>query len=125
MMRWLRLRRMRRAFRALPECDRAIFGSVRFDDLDYIETAELHGCTVESECLIGMGSILMDNVIVKKHVFLGAGSLVPEGKVLESGYLYMGRPARKVRALTPEEIKHFLWSAAHYVQLKNQYLDNK
>jgi len=47
MMRWLRLRRMRRAFRALPERDRAIFGSVRFDDLDYIETARRHSCTVE------------------------------------------------------------------------------
>ncbi|WP_084584704.1 sigma factor-like helix-turn-helix DNA-binding protein [Sphingomonas azotifigens] len=46
MMRWLRLRRMRRAFRALPERDRAIFGSVRFDDRDYVETAELHSCTV-------------------------------------------------------------------------------
>ncbi|RSV43840.1 hypothetical protein CA234_03650 [Sphingomonas sp. ABOLE] len=46
MMRWLRLRRMRRAFRAMPERDRAIFGSVRFDDLDYIETAQRHGCTV-------------------------------------------------------------------------------
>ncbi|PVX28819.1 sigma factor-like helix-turn-helix DNA-binding protein [Sphingomonas pokkalii] len=47
MMRRLRLRRMRRAFRALPERDRAIFGSVRFDDLDYIETARRHGCSVE------------------------------------------------------------------------------
>jgi DNA-directed RNA polymerase specialized sigma24 family protein len=47
MMRWLRLRRMHRAFRAMPERDRAIFGSVRFDDLDYIETAQRHGCTVE------------------------------------------------------------------------------
>ncbi|MGN7998019.1 sigma factor-like helix-turn-helix DNA-binding protein [Sphingomonas sp. 22176] len=46
MMRWLRLRRMRRAFRALPERDQAIFGSVRFDDCDYIETARRHGCTV-------------------------------------------------------------------------------
>ncbi|OAN63535.1 sigma factor-like helix-turn-helix DNA-binding protein [Sphingomonas sp. TDK1] len=46
MMRWLRLRRMRRAFRALSERDRAIFGSVRFDDLDYIQTARRHGCTV-------------------------------------------------------------------------------
>jgi DNA-directed RNA polymerase specialized sigma24 family protein len=44
---WLRLRHMRRAFRALPERDRAIFGSVRFDDLDYIQTAQLHGCRVE------------------------------------------------------------------------------
>ncbi|MGN7998951.1 sigma factor-like helix-turn-helix DNA-binding protein [Sphingomonas sp. 22176] len=47
MTRWLRLRRMRRAFRALPERDRAIFGSVRFEDLDYIEAAQRHGCTVE------------------------------------------------------------------------------
>ncbi|MHA6720187.1 sigma factor-like helix-turn-helix DNA-binding protein [Sphingomonas sp. RS6] len=46
MMRWLRLRRMRRAFRALPERDRAIFGSVRFDDLDCVQTAQRHGCTV-------------------------------------------------------------------------------
>jgi DNA-directed RNA polymerase specialized sigma24 family protein len=46
MMRWLRLRRMRRAFRAMPERDQAIFGSVRFDDRDYVETAKLHGCTV-------------------------------------------------------------------------------
>lgn len=95
------------------------------DNVTIGHTVILHGCTVESECLIGMGSILMDNVIVKKHVFLGAGSLVPEGKVLESGYLYMGRPAKKIRALTPEEIKHFLWSAAHYVQVKNQYLNGK
>ncbi len=47
MIRWLELRRMRRAYRQLPERDRAIFGSVRFDDLDYVQTAELHGCSVE------------------------------------------------------------------------------
>ncbi|MEN3748369.1 sigma-70 region 4 domain-containing protein [Sphingomonas sp. HF-S3] len=46
MIGWLRLRRMRRAFRALPERDRAIFGSVRFDDLDYVQAAKLHGCSV-------------------------------------------------------------------------------
>lgn len=47
MIRWLELRRMRRVFRALPERDRAIFGSVRFDDLDYVAAAQLHGCSVE------------------------------------------------------------------------------
>ncbi len=47
MIGWLRVRRMRRAFRALPERDRSIFGSVRFDDLDYVRAAELHGCSVE------------------------------------------------------------------------------
>ncbi|PKO45198.1 MAG: gamma carbonic anhydrase family protein [Betaproteobacteria bacterium HGW-Betaproteobacteria-22] len=81
----------------------------------------LHGCTLEDECLIGMGSIVMDQVVVQKHVLLAAGSLVPEGKVLESGYLYVGRPAKRVRALTAEEIAHFMYSANHYVKLKNQY----
>ena len=82
----------------------------------------LHGCTVGDECLIGMGSIVMDKAVVHKHVLLAAGSLVPEGKVLESGYLYVGRPAKKIRALTPEEIAFFRYSANNYVQLKEQYL---
>jgi len=46
-IRWLALRRMRRAFRALPQRDRAIFGSVRFDDLDYVQAAGRHDCSVE------------------------------------------------------------------------------
>jgi len=82
----------------------------------------LHGCTLEDECLIGMGSIVMDKVVVQKHVLLAAGSLVPEGKVLESGYLYMGSPARKIRPLTQKELEHFLYSAKHYIKLKNNYL---
>lgn len=83
----------------------------------------LHGCTIEDESLIGMGSIVMDKAVVQRHVLLAAGSLVPEGKVLESGYLYMGRPAKQVRALTSDEISHLVESAAIYVQLKQAYLD--
>jgi carbonic anhydrase/acetyltransferase-like protein (isoleucine patch superfamily) len=82
----------------------------------------LHGCTVEDECLIGMGSIIMDKAVVQKHVLVGAGTLVPEGKVLESGYLYLGSPARKIRQLTQKELEHFKYSANHYIKLKNQYL---
>ncbi len=82
----------------------------------------LHGCTIEDETLIGMGSIVMDKAVVQKHVLLAAGSLVPEGKVLDSGYLYVGRPAKKVRALTADEIAHLMYSANHYVRLKNQYM---
>ena len=82
----------------------------------------LHGCTIADECLIGMGSIVMDKVIVQKNVLLGAGSLVPEGRELESGYLYLGSPARKVRALTDAELAHFMYSANHYMRIKNQYL---
>lgn len=64
MIRWLALRRMRRAFRALPERDRAIFGSVRFDDLDYVETARRHDCSVgEVEQTIARVLIALDRAV--------------------------------------------------------------
>jgi carbonic anhydrase/acetyltransferase-like protein (isoleucine patch superfamily) len=81
----------------------------------------LHGCTVGDECLIGMGSIIMDDVVIEKQVMVGAGSMVTPGKVLESGYLYVGRPAIRVRALDPEELAYLKYSAEHYVRVKNNY----
>ena len=85
-------------------------------------TVILHGCTIEDESLIGMGSIVMDKAVVKKNVLVAAGSLVPEGKLLESGYLYMGSPVKKIRALTADEQAFFMVSAQNYIQLKNSYL---
>lgn len=82
----------------------------------------LHGCTIADECLIGMGAIVMDKVVIQPRVLLGAGSLVPEGRVLESGHLYLGSPARKVRPLTERELAHFAYSAQHYIRLKNNYM---
>ena len=84
----------------------------------------LHGCQIEDECLVGMGSIVMDKAVLQKHVLLAAGSLVPEGKVLESGYLYVGRPAKRMRALTAEEIAFFMVSANGYIALKDEYLSH-
>ena len=92
------------------------------DDVTIAHKVMLHGCTVGSRILIGMGSIVMDDVVVEKHVMLGAGSLVSPGKVLESGHLYVGRPAAKVRPLTEAEIAYLRYSAEHYVRVKNNYL---
>ena len=94
---------------------------------DYVtvgHSAILHGCTIGNECLIGMGSIILDDAVVPDHVMIGAGSLVPPGKILESGMLYVGRPVKAVRALTAEEIAYLKYSAEHYMQVKNNYLDN-
>lgn len=82
----------------------------------------LHGCTIGDESLIGMGSIVLDNAVIQRHVMLGAGSLVSPGKVLESGFLYLGRPASKIRPLTADEITFLRYSAEHYIQTKNNYL---
>lgn len=95
---------------------------------DYVtvgHSAILHGCTIGNECLIGMGSIILDDAVIPDHVMIGAGSLVPPNKVLESGMLYVGRPVKAVRALTPEEIAYLRYSAEHYIQLKNNYLNNQ
>lgn len=83
----------------------------------------LHGCHVHDNCLIGMGSTVMDGAVIQPYVILGAGSLVSPGKVLEGGHLWLGSPARKVRPLTDNEHKWIDYSATHYVNLKNDYLE--
>jgi carbonic anhydrase/acetyltransferase-like protein (isoleucine patch superfamily) len=82
----------------------------------------LHACTIGDRCLIGMGSIVMDGAVVEDDVLLGAGSLVSPGKRLESGYLYRGSPVQKIRPLTTEERAMLLYSAQHYVRMKDRYL---
>jgi len=84
----------------------------------------LHGCKVGNHCLIGMGATVMDGAVLEDKVLLGAGSLVTPGKKLESGYLWMGSPAKRARKLTDEEIESLEYSAQHYVRLKNRYLDD-
>jgi len=92
---------------------------------DYVTVGHsviLHGCTIGNECLIGMGSVIMDDVVIPDRVMVGAGSLISPGKKLESGMLYMGRPAKLVRALTEEETAYLKSSAEHYMSLKDGYL---
>jgi len=92
------------------------------DDVTIGHSSIVHGCAIESRCLIGMGSTLLDGAVLRSGVFLGAGSLVTEGKELEGGYLWLGRPAKRLRPLTDEEWKWFEHSARHYVHLKDDYL---
>ncbi len=92
------------------------------DDVTIGHQVLLHGCTIGSRVLLGMGSLVMDGARIDDEVVLGAGSLVPPGKHLLSGYLYMGRPAQQVRALTEQEVSFFTYSASNYVRLKDNYL---
>ena len=92
------------------------------DDVTIGHKALLHGCTVGSRVLIGMGSIVMDGAVIEDDVVLGAGSLVPPGKRLESGFLYVGSPVKQARALTEKERAFFTYSAANYVKLKDLHI---
>ena len=92
------------------------------DDVTVGHKAMIHGCIIESHCLIGMGSVVMDNAIIHSNVVLGANSLVPPGRELEGGFLWVGSPARKIRPLTEEELSFFQYSSDNYVKLKDRYL---
>lgn len=84
--------------------------------------AVVHACTVGNYCLIGVGAIIMDDAVLEDYVMLGAGALVPPGKTLEGGYLYVGAPAKQVRPLKESEKEFLEYSYQHYMHLKDQYL---
>ncbi len=90
------------------------------DDVTVGHKALLHACTVHNRVLVGMGSIIMDGVIIEDDTIVAAGSLVPPHKVLESGYLWLGSPIKKARELTLKEKNYLKYSAEHYVRLKER-----
>lgn len=92
------------------------------DDVTVGHLCMLHGCTLGNRILVGMGAIVMDGAVVQDDVFIGAGTLVPPNKVLESGYLYVGNPMKKARPLKESESAFLKQSAINYVELKNDYL---
>jgi carbonic anhydrase/acetyltransferase-like protein (isoleucine patch superfamily) len=92
------------------------------DDVTIGHKVMLHGCTLGSRILVGMGSTVMDGAVVEDEVIIGAGSLVPPGKHLASGFLYVGSPVRQARPLSDKERAFFTYTAGNYVKLKDQYL---
>jgi len=82
----------------------------------------LHGCTIGDECLIGMGSIVLDNAVVESGAFVGAGALVPPNKVVRSGELWLGNPAKMVRPLRPDDYTWIEHSWRAYAKRAREYL---
>lgn len=103
-----------------PEGNALYIGS----DVTIGHGAVIHACTIEDECLVGMGSVVLDGAIIEKGAMVGAGSVVSPGKTLQGGYLYLGSPARQVRELNQKEKDFLRYSSQHYVNLMNEYLAN-
>ncbi len=74
----------------------------------------LHGCTIEDNCLIGMGATVMDAAVIGKNSLVAAGAVVTPGTIIESGKLARGIPAKPVRDLTSDEIEELQNSADRY-----------
>lgn len=85
----------------------------------------LHACTVEDDCLIGMGSVLLNNVRVGAGSVIGAGAVVPEGMVIPPGSLAMGVPAR-IRGQVDEQLRARIRATVeHYVELGRLHREGK
>ena len=83
--------------------------------------AIVHGCTIKDRVLIGINSTILDEVVIEPDVIVAAGTLVPPGKTLESGYMYMGSPAKAVRKLTNEELASIPKYASNYIKYSRAY----
>ena len=100
------------------------FATVIGADVTIGHKAIVHACRIEDACLVGMGATVLDGAVVRKHGFVGAGAVVAPGKEVGSGELWLGNPARRVRMLSDKEIEQLYYSAAHYVRLKDRYLQD-
>jgi len=84
----------------------------------------LHGCTVGDRCIVGMGAIILDQAVIGDRCIVGAGALVTPGTKIPPGHLAVGSPARPKRPLTDDELAWLEASAAHYVELRNVYVED-
>jgi carbonic anhydrase/acetyltransferase-like protein (isoleucine patch superfamily) len=83
--------------------------------------AVIHACTLEDDSFVGMSATVMDGAVVERHAMVAAGALVTPGKIVRSGELWAGSPARKMRDLTAAEIENIHASAVHYGELARSY----
>jgi carbonic anhydrase/acetyltransferase-like protein (isoleucine patch superfamily) len=91
------------------------------DDVTIGHNAMVHGCTIADRVLIGIHATILDEAVIPSDVIIAAGTLVPPKKILESGYLYMGSPAKKARKLSDDEIESIKQSAQNYVKYQRAY----
>jgi len=93
------------------------------DNVTVGHAVTLHGCTIESRCLIGMGSVVLNNAKIGEGSIVAAGTLIPEGMVVPAGSLVMGHPGKVRRVTLPSDLESIDQYAARYVGYKNTYLE--
>lgn len=101
---------------AVLHCTTGLTPTVVGNEIVVGHNAILHGCTIEDHVLIGMGAIVLDEVLVPSNCIIAANALVRQGSILESGYMYAGTPAKKIKALSEFQIERIRSAALHYVE---------
>ena len=90
---------------AIIHCTYQTAATVIGDYVNVGHQAMIHGCTVHDRVLVGMGAIVMDHAVVESYVIIAAGAVVLEHTRCESGYLYAGVPAKRIKPLSAEQRK--------------------
>jgi len=92
------------------------------DNVTVGHSAMLHGCTIGNNVLVGIQSTILDKAVIEEYCIVAAGSVVTPGKVMPSGYLCMGTPAKRIRKLTQKELDSIEGHAANYVKYSRAYM---
>ena len=101
------------------------FGCILGNYVTVGHLAMVHACTVGDEVLVGMGSIILDGVVVGEQTIIGARALVTQGTQVPPGSLVLGAPAKVVRPLTPEERAGLKAMAEKYVKVAEYYRERQ
>lgn len=88
-------------------------------------SAIIHGCKIHDHVLVGMGAKILDNAVIESDVIVAANSVVLEKQKLESGYLYAGIPAKKIKPLSLQQIEGIRFYASQYIMYSGWYLDEE
>ena len=91
------------------------------DDVTIGHLALVHGCTIGQNCLIGMGSIILDDAVIEDECLIGAGALVTPRMRIPARSLVVGSPARIVRTLSDADVDRIRASALTYVDMARSY----
>lgn len=97
-------------------------GTIIGDEVTIGHGAIVHACTIEDQCLVGMGAIVLDGAVMQRQSMLAAGAMLTPGKTIPSGELWAGSPAKFMRKLTQEELDFFAVSAQNYVDVSRAYM---
>ena len=92
------------------------------NDITVGHNAIIHACTIHDNCLIGMGSTVLDGATIEENVIVGANSLITSGKLIQKNSLVMGSPAKVIRELTDDEVTSIRESALCYIELSKDMI---
>ncbi|MXV14719.1 gamma carbonic anhydrase family protein [Hufsiella ginkgonis] len=109
---------------AVIHCTYQAAATVIGNNVSIGHSAIVHGCTLHDNVLVGMGAIVMDNAVVEPFCIIAAGAVVLENALCESGYLYAGTPARKIKPLTEEQCKLLIRLPDNYIMYSGWFMES-